>query len=247
MMLWQQLQFFIKIEKIESINIIKISDLETLINKDEIHKFGHTYHFNILVKNKAGLKNLFKIISLANTKHFYKTARILRSEVEELRDGLLIGSGCYESEVFIEARSKTDEELRDIIGFYDYVEVQPPECYSHLIQMGDFKDETELINNIQKIIRLVKRAGKVIVATGDVHISEEKIKYIEKLLLIRNYQVEDYILQQSVILHQFLVNIFEQLRKCLKIFRFQIRFKRRIVITNTNKIADLIEEVEVIY
>ena len=162
------LVFHKMMKKLESINILKISDLEKLVNKDDIHKFGRSYHMNILVKNKIGLKNLFKIISLANTKHFYKTARILRSEIEELREGLLIGSGCYESEVFIEARSKTDEEIRDIIGFYDYVEVQPPECYSHLIQLGDFKDEEELINNIKKIIRLTKESGKYIVATGDV-------------------------------------------------------------------------------
>ena len=38
-----------------------------LVSKDEIHKFGRTYHFNALVLNKTGLKNLFTIISLANT------------------------------------------------------------------------------------------------------------------------------------------------------------------------------------
>ena len=93
-------------KKLEGINILKISDLEKLYSKDDIHKFGRTYHFNALVINKKGLKNLFKLVSIANTKHFYKTARVLRSEIEELREGLLIGSGCYESEIFNEARSK---------------------------------------------------------------------------------------------------------------------------------------------
>ena len=92
------------------------------------------YHVNLLVKNKTGLKNLFKIISLANTTYLYKTPRILRSEIETHREGLLVGSGCYESEVFTLAKSKSDDELSNIIRFYDYVEVQPMECYNHLIQ-----------------------------------------------------------------------------------------------------------------
>ena len=107
--------------------------------------------------------------SLANTTYLYKTPRILRSKLNELREGLIIGSGCYESEVFIEARSKEGEELTNIINFYDYVEVQPPEVYGHLIQTSDFKDENEIKEHIKKIITATKEAGKIIVATGDVH------------------------------------------------------------------------------
>lgn len=58
--------------------------------------------------------------------------------MNELREGILIGSGCSESEVFMEAKSKDGEELSNIIRFYDYVEVQPPEVYGHLLQTGDF-------------------------------------------------------------------------------------------------------------
>lgn len=68
---------------------------------------------------------------MANTKYLYKTPRILRSEIQRLREGLLIGSGCYEGEIFTQARSKSEEELSNMIHFYDYVEVQPPECYDH--------------------------------------------------------------------------------------------------------------------
>ena len=132
------------LKKIDGAGIHDIKDMNNLIKKEDIYKFGRSYHVNILAKNKVGLKNLFKIISLANTKYLYKTPRILRSVIDEYREGLLIGSGCYESEVFIEARSKTDEELINIINYYDYVEVQPPECYIHLLQTHDFDSEVEL-------------------------------------------------------------------------------------------------------
>ena len=88
------------LKKLVDQKFVTISDLDKLVTKDEIHKFGSAYHINLLAKNKTGLKNLFKIISLANTKYLYKTPRILRSEIEKLREGLLIGSGCYGSEVF---------------------------------------------------------------------------------------------------------------------------------------------------
>ena len=163
------LVFHKMLKKLSNRNIEKMSDLDKLVSKDEIHKYGRAHHINLLVKNKTGLKNLFKLISLANTTYLYKTPRILRSVVNELRDGLLIGSGCYESEVFSMAKSKSDDELSNIIRFYDYVEVQPIDCYDHLIQTGDFGTKVEVAANIEKIVRVTEEAGKIIVATGDVH------------------------------------------------------------------------------
>ncbi len=163
------LVFYKMLKKLDNRNIERMGQLSELVSKDEIHKYGKSYHVNLLAKNKVGLKNLFKLISLANTKYLYKTPRILRSEIEKHREGLLVGSGCYESEVFLQARSKADQELTNIIRFYDYVEVQPLECYNHLIQSGDFANELELAHHLMKIIRVTDDAGKLIVATGDVH------------------------------------------------------------------------------
>ena len=208
------------ISKLTMQNLSKISDLDKLIPKDEIYKFGRTYHFNAIALNKKGLKNLFKIISLANTTYLYKTPRILRSKLNELREGLIIGSGCYESEVFIEARSKEGEELTNIINFYDYVEVQPPEVYGHLIQTSDFKDENEIKEHIKKIITATKEAGKIIVATGVYIILPEKTRYTERLLLIRRYLVVVDILLLRVVLLQFLHSTLELQKRCLMILLF---------------------------
>ena len=241
------LVFHKMLKKLEGLSIFKISDLDSLVNKDDIHKFGRSYHVNMLVQNKKGLKNLFKIISIANTKHFYRGARILRSELEGLRDGILIGSGCYESEIFIEARSKTDEELRELIGFYDYVEVQPPECYGHLLQLGDFASREELLENIKKIIKLTKEAGKIIVATGDVHhmTREDKI-YREIIINQKNPGGGLHPLAKRDI-KEIPSQHFRLTNEMLDDFSFlDEKTRREIVIENTQKIANMIDDVEVI-
>ena len=224
-----------------------IADLNNLVSKEEIHKYGRSYHVNLLAKNKTGLKNLFKIISLANTKYLYKTPRILRSEIENHREGLLVGSGCYESEVFREARSKSDEELTNIINFYDYVEVQPPECYDHLIQMHDFDNEEQLLENIKKVIRVTKDSGKLIVATGDVHHLKRENKIYREIIV--NQKVPGggrHPLAKSDIT-DIPSNHFRTTDEMMEDFSFLDDVTRQeIVITNPNKILDMVEEVEVI-
>ena len=241
------LVFHKMMQKLSSQNIDKVSQLNKMIDKSEIHKFGRTYHVNVLVKNKIGLKNLFKLISFANTKYLYKTPRILRSVLNELREGLLLGSGCYESEVFIEAKSKSDEELSNIISFYDYVEVQPLEVYNHLLQTGDFQSVGELMEHIRKIVRVTKDSGKLIVATGDVHHLYKEDKIFREIIvnqkvpgggrhpLSRNNITE--IPSQHLRTTDEMLENFDFLDEVTK--------KERVV-TNTNKIADMIEIVEVI-
>lgn len=241
------LVFHKMVKKLISRNYKYITDLDKLVSKDEIHKYGTAYHVNIIAKNKKGLKNMFKIISLANTKYLYKTPRILRSEIQKHREGLLIGSGCYESEIFRLARSKSDEELSNLISFYDYVEVQPPAVYDHLIQMGDFGNNAELLGHIKKIIRVTKESGKIIVATGDVHqISPEDRIYRE---IIVNQKVpgggRHPLARKGItrIPNQY----FRTTEEMLEEFSFLREDEaKEIVITNTNKIADMVDILEVI-
>ena len=237
------------LKKLVQQNIETISDIDTkLISKEEIHKFGRTFHFNAIALNRTGLKNLFKIISFANTKYFYKSPRIPRSVLNELRDGLIIGSGCYESEVFIEARSKDSSDLANIIKFYDYVEVQPPEVYSHLIQTGDFKDNYELENHLRKIIDETKKNGKIIVATGDVHHFDREDKIYREIIV--NQKVPGG--GRHPLAKKEITSIpsqhFRTTEEMLNDFAFlnNDELIKEIVIDNTNKILDMVQEIEVI-
>ena len=235
------------LSKLKSQNYKTISDLDKLVPKDEIYKFGRTYHFNAIALNKTGLKNLFKIISLANTVYLYKTPRILRSKLNELREGLLIGSGCYESEVFLEARSKEGQELTNIINFYDYVEVQPPEVYNHLIQTSDFANVEELQEHIKKVIDATKEAGKIIVATGDVHHFTREDKIYREIIV--NQKVPGggrHPLAKNNI-KEIPSQHFRTTREMLDDFSFlDDALAYEIVVTNTNKVLDMVEEIEVI-
>jgi len=241
------LVFHKMLKKLSNRNIETMDQLDTLVSKDEIYKYGRAHHVNILAKNKTGLKNLFQLISLANTTYLYKTPRILRSEIEKHREGLLIGSGCYESEVFKEASSKSEDELSNIIRFYDYVEVQPLECYNHLIQTGDFKTEVELAAHLEKIIRVTEEAGKIIVATGDVHHIKKDDKIYREIIV--NQKVPGggrHPLAKSDI-KEIPSNHFRTTEEMLNDFKFLgEELAYRIVVENTNKIADMIEIIEVI-
>ncbi|MBQ3021149.1 MAG: PolC-type DNA polymerase III [Bacilli bacterium] len=235
------------LKKLQSKKFEKISEINNLIDSKEIHKYGRTFHVNLLVQNKIGLKNLFKIISYANTTYLYKTPRILRSKLEELREGILIGSGCYESEVFIEARSKSEEELRNIIDFYDYVEIQPKDAYSHLIDQSDFLNEAELESSIRKIINCTKEQGKIIVATGDVHYLNKEDKIYREIII--NQKVPGggrHTLNRPSITH-IPENHFRTTNEMLDDFSYLgSELAYEMVVLNPKKISDSVEIIEVI-
>ena len=241
------LVFYKMMKKLDSQNYENINELERLISKEDIYKFGRTYHFNAIALNRTGLKNLFKIISLANTTYLYKTPRILRSKLNELREGIIIGSGCYESEVFNEAKSKDGEELTNIINFYDYVEVQPPEVYDHLLQTGDFANIYELKSHIKKIVEVTKASGKIIVATGDVHHFTREDKIYREIIVHQKVPGGGRHPLARNNITEIPSQHFRTTNEMLDDFSFLGEdLAYEIVVTNTNKIADMVDEIEVI-
>lgn len=242
------LVFYKMAQKLSNQDILLLNDLNKLINKDEIYKYGRSYHVNLIAKNLVGLKNLYKILSIASTDYLHQgSARILRTVLDENRDGLLIGSGCYASEVFVEARSKSEDELKDIIAFYDYVEVQPPEVYDHLIQMSDFENMKDLKDHIKKIIRVVSETDTLIVASGDVHHIEDADKIFREIII--NQKVPGggrHVLARNNIT-SIPSSYFRTTDEMLTAFDFIDQdLRETIVIANPNKIADLVEEVDVV-
>jgi DNA polymerase III subunit alpha, Gram-positive type len=235
------------IKKLTDRNIDTLNKIKNLVPKEDLHKLGTMYHVNILAKDNTGLKNLFKIVSLANTKYLYKTPRILRSKIEKYREGLLIGSSCSNGEVFLLARSKTEEELANIMSFYDYIEIQPLSVYDHLLQMNDFANLEELKDNIRKIIKVANDAGKIVVATGDVHHLDEKDKIYREVIV--NQKVPGG--GRHPLARDSITNIpsqhFRTTKEMLDEFNFLgEELANKIVIENSNFIADSIDNVTII-
>lgn len=152
------------------LGITNYGDVNQIINPNEAFKFVIPAHINLLVKNKTGLKNFYKIISDSHTTHFYKEPRILKSVLSKYREGLLVGSGCVNGDIFKTAFEKSYDELIEKARFYDFLEVQPPECYQHLVEESGEKITAEFIKTtINTIIKAGNELGIPVVATGDVH------------------------------------------------------------------------------
>ena len=235
------------LKRLEAKQIKKMSEIDLLVSKEDIHKFGEMYHLNILVKNQVGLKNLFKLVSYANSKYLYKTPRILRSEITKNREGLLIGSGCANGEIFTLARSKSDEELEELLDFYDYVEVQPLEVYRYLIDLEDFKNEEEIKNNIKKIIRLAKKRGKIVVVSGDVHHLRREDKIYREIIINQKVPGGGRHPLNRKNIKEIPSQHFRTTKEMLEDFSFLDKdLAYEIVVTNTNKIADMISDVVIV-
>lgn len=222
--------------------IVGSVDIENLL------KFSRSYHMTVYAQNKEGLKNLFKLVSLANTKYLYKVPRIPKSELVKLRAGLILGSACVNGEIFNAAKSKSEEELREMMQFYDFIEVNPPSISEYLISYGEFTSKEDLINNIKKIIEVALSIDKKICATGDVHqLNKEDIIY-RKIIVHQKIPTVGfhhlYKRENTVVPCMYFMNTKEMKEE----FNFlnNPELIEDIVVKNPNYIASLFEEQEII-
>ena len=149
----------------------------------DAHKHAHGFPVTIFAKNAEGLKEVFKIVSLANTTYLYLGARIPRSYLKEHRDNLLIGCGGLNSKVFDLAATKTEEELFDEMSFYDYIEIHPLDQAQYLVDRNRYDSIDDIQHLYQRIIKVAKKAKKLIVATGEVHYLEKHDKVYRNVFI----------------------------------------------------------------
>lgn len=140
-------------------------------------------HCTLLAKNQEGLRNLYKLVSISHIEYFHRVPRIPRSELKKHREGLLVGSGCSEGEVFTAVMQKSLDEAEEVAEFYDFLEVQPPANYEPLIENDVIHNETALHEIIKKLIKLGEKLSKPVVATGDVHYLEKNDHLYRKILI----------------------------------------------------------------
>ncbi len=175
----------------------EIKTLEQLSKHYDASCFTKVFpsHVTLLAKNAAGMKEIFKLVSLSHIDYLSPKGksgntvvaepRITRAEIDKLRvnNNFLVGSSCQNNEVFETAQTRGDAQLAKVISYYDYIEIQPLDCYSNLIARGAIPDEQRLKEMIVTIIKLAKQANKLIVATGDVHYNDPKQKQLRDVYI----------------------------------------------------------------
>lgn len=228
--------FNVMLEKIQEKEIKTWGEFEQNWTLDEeAYKNYPIYNSTILVQKQFGMRNLYELISISLVEHFYRKPRILKSLFEKNREGLIIGSGNSNGELFTAVKAgKSEEELLEIAEFYDYLEVQPPENEMPDIKNGIYSDLKDVEKIIEKIVQIGEKIKKPVVATGDVFFLDPEDKVYREILHV-GQKKKDALNGANL--------YFRTTQEMLEAFEFLGKEKAlEIVVTNTNKIADMIDD-----
>lgn len=194
------------------------------------------YHQILLVRNLEGLKNLYKLVSMSYLDYFYRTPRIPKTALEKHREGLLVGSACEAGELMRAIlENRPESEIEEIVNFYDYLEIQPICNNRFLISEGNAADDEALRDLNRKIVELGERFNKPVCATCDAHFLNPEDEIARKILLA-GMKFKDYNKDVGLYLRT--------TEEMLEEFAYLSEEKAyEVVVTNPQKIADLIEPI----
>ena len=224
-----------------------IFDVDTLneqgnVSVNTIKKLP-TYHAIILARNETGRVNLYKLVSQSHLKYYRRRPRVPKSLFLELREGLLIGSACEAGELYQALlRNAPEPEIARLVNFYDYLEIQP--LGNNAFMIADEKNDRvnsneDLIEINKKIVKLGDQFKKPVVATCDVHFMDPEDEIYRRIIMAGNgfsdadNQAPLYLRTTEEMLEEFSYLGSEKAEE--------------VVITNTNKIADMIEKISPIH
>ncbi|ASK63490.1 PolC-type DNA polymerase III [Virgibacillus phasianinus] len=230
-LLWKLVQLLLNKD------ITNHNQLNNHMGEGNAYQRSRPSHCIILAKNQEGLKNIYKLVSHAHIDYFYRVPRIPRSKLQKFREGILIGSACDKGEVFETMMQKSKEEAEKVAEFYDYIEVQPPGNYAHLIEKELVQNEAQIFDIISNLVDMGKRMNKLVVATGNVHYVSDHEKLYRQILI--SSQNGNPLARQTLPDTPFRTT--NEMMDCFPFLNDET--KEEIVITNTGKLADSIEEI----
>ena len=193
----------------------------------------------LLVKDEVGLKNLYMLISDSHMKYFNFVAKVPRSLLDKYREGILVGSGNANSELFDAIyRMCPHEELVKIASYYDFLEIQP--ASDNIMAIEDGKYTLEDIRDInKKIFELGEELNIPVVADSDTYYIEESEDLLRKIVLNGKPGRPD---PRSSRNQKF---YFKTTGEMLDEFSYLGQDKAyEVVVTNTNELKDFIKDIK---
>ncbi|MFD1018221.1 PolC-type DNA polymerase III [Thalassobacillus hwangdonensis] len=218
-------------------NITNHKNLNDYMGEGNAYQRSRPSHCTLLATDSTGLKNIYKLVSLAHVDYFYRVPRIPRSKLVQHREGIIIGSGCDKGEVFETMMQKSEEEAEKVAEFYDYIEIQPPGNYHHLIEKELVQNEAQIYDILKKLIAMAERMGKKAVVTGNTHYIDPHEKMYRQILISSQ--------NGNPLNRQTLPDVhFKTTTELLEEFSFLGKEKaQEVVVTNTQAVAAMIGEV----
>ncbi|MCI9526265.1 MAG: PolC-type DNA polymerase III [Lachnospiraceae bacterium] len=230
------------------VRFIRMMEERGVNNLDEVNEMGsasvdnikklHSHHAIILATNDMGRINLYRLVSDAHLTYFYRQPRIPKSEFLKHREGLLIGSACEAGELYQAIlRGSSEEEIARLVNFYDYLEIQPLGNNAFMLRSDKamVSSEEELKDINRRIVKLGEAFHKPVVATCDVHFLDPEDEVYRRIIMAgkgfsdADDQAPLYLRTTEEMLEEFAYLGEEKAEE--------------IVITNTNKIADMCEKI----
>ena len=227
--------YFCMVEKLKKYDINNFDQLnkEMSVNADPLTL--RPYHQIILVKNKTGLKNLYRLISMSYLQYYRKHPRIPKSVLEQYREGLIIGSACEAGELYRAILDGLPEsDIESIVNFNDYLEIQPLTNNTFLINDGKLASVEAIKDINRRIVELGKKYNKPVVATCDAHFINDEDEIFRKILL-KGLKFKD----ADKDTHLYLRTTEEMLEEFSYLGE---ETAYEVVVENTNLIADMIDD-----
>ena len=206
---------------------------------DAVRKL-HSYHIIILAKNQTGRINLYRLVSESHLTYYYKRPLIPKSLIMKYREGLIIGSACEAGELFrAMLDGQSDEQIAKIVGFYDYLEIQPIGNNKFMLASDkhpNIQTEDDLIALNKRVVKLGEQFNKLVVGTCDVHFLDPEDEVYRRIIMAgKGFKDADdqaplYLRTTEEMLDEFAYYLGSEKAE-------------EIVITNTNKIADMCDRI----
>ena len=231
-------EIFVKfIQMLKDRDVFNLDDLNQMgsTSAERIKKLP-THHAIILATNEIGRIHLYELISNSNIEYFHRQPRIPKSDYLKHKEGLLIGSACEAGELYQAILGgRSDEEIARLVEFYDYLEIQPIGNNEFMLESDKYSvSSVEDLQDInRRIVKLGEQFNKPVVATCDVHFLDPQDEVYRRIIMAcKGFKDAD---KQAPL---YLRTTDEMLEE----FKYLGSDKAyEIVVTNTNKIADMVE------